>query len=71
VPEHSHLPERFLLSHVADAAGIQQDHVCFRLPGRAFIASLQQRMRDLFRIALIHLAAVGFDKKFWHRESGL
>src|SRR5206468_6885912 len=23
-------------------------------------------MRDLFRVALVHLAAIGLDKKFWH-----
>src|SRR6184192_2837185 len=28
-------------------------------------------MRDLFGIALVHLAAVGFDEKFRHRESGI
>jgi hypothetical protein len=71
VPEHSHFAERFLLGHVAHAAGIQQNHVRLGFPRRALIATLQQGMRDLFGIALVHLAAVGFDEKFRHRESGL
>src|SRR6476660_497277 len=69
--QHSHFAKRLLLGHVADAAGIEQDDVSIGFAGGALITAFEQRMRDLFRIALVHLAAVGFDEKFRHRESGL
>ena len=33
---------------------------------RALVAALDERMRDLFRIALVHLAAVGLDEELRH-----
>ena len=66
VAEHAHFPERLLLGHVAHAAGVEEHHVRLGLVRRAFVAACQQRMRDLFGVALIHLAAVGFDEEFRH-----
>ena len=37
----------------------------------AFVAAIEQRVRDLLRVALVHLAAVGFDEKFRHRGAKL
>ncbi len=48
--------------------------VRFRFVRGRFIAARDQRMRDLFRVALVHLAAVGLDEKFRHdreRNSGI
>ena len=64
--EHSHFAERLLIGHVANAAGIQQHHVRFLLAVGAFVAAGDERMRDLFRVAFIHLAAVGFNEKLGH-----
>src|SRR6202521_3505333 len=71
LPQHSHFAERLLIRHVANAACVQQNDVRVDLARRAFIAPRQERVRNLFGIALVHLAAVGFDEKFWHRESGI
>jgi hypothetical protein len=64
--EHAHLAKRFLVSHVSDAAGVQEHNVGFRFVSDPFVAARQERMRDLFGVALIHLATVGFDEKFGH-----
>ncbi len=48
LPQHSHFPERLLLGHVADAAGVQEHDVGVGLPFRALIPARQERMRDLF-----------------------
>src|ERR1700686_2520447 len=69
--EHPHFPESLLVGHVANAACIQQHHIRLDLVRGAFIAARQERVRDLFGIALVHLATVGFDEKFWHRASGI
>ena len=66
VSKHSHLAERLLIGHVANAAGVQQHHVGVRFGLGAFVAAFNKRMRDLFRVALVHLAAVGFDEKLGH-----
>jgi hypothetical protein len=64
--EHAHFPERFLFGHIPDAACVQKDDIRIRFAGGALIAAFQERVRDLFRVALVHLAAVGFDEKFRH-----
>ena len=46
--QHPHFPERLLLRHVADAAGVQEHDVGVGLPFRPLIPARQQRMRDLF-----------------------
>ena len=65
-PEHAHLPKRFLVSHVTHAAGVQEDDVCFRLVSDLLVAERQERMRDLFGVALVHLAAISLDEEFRH-----
>ena len=64
--EHAHFAERLLVRHVAHAAGVEQDDVGFVLVRRGLVAAIEQRTRDLFRVALVHLAAVGLDEKFRH-----
>ena len=64
--EHSHFAERLLLRHVAHAAGIEQNNIGLRLATDPLIAAGNERMRDLLRVALVHLAAVGLDEKFRH-----
>ncbi len=71
LPEHAHFSQGLLLCHIAHATGVQQHHVGIGFTSYALVAALQQRMRDLFRVALVHLAAVGLDEKFGHRESGI
>ena len=68
--EHAHFAEGFLLRHVAHTAGIQEHDIGFRLACRCFITTIEQRARDLFRVAFVHLAAVGFDEKFRHESGG-
>src|SRR6266513_3895802 len=64
--EHSHLAKRLLLGHVAHAAGIEQNNIGLRLATDALVAAGDERMRDLLGIALVHLATVGLNEKFWH-----
>ena len=65
---HAHFSDRFLVGHIAHAAGVEQNDVGLRLVVRLLVASLDQRMRDLLRVALIHLAAIGFDEEFRHQR---
>jgi hypothetical protein len=67
--QHAHFPERLLISHVAHAACIQEHHVGLVLVRDALIASCDERVRNLFRVALIHLATVGLDEKFRHERA--
>src|SRR4029077_9820744 len=64
--EHSHLAKRLLLGHVAHAAGIEQNDIGLRLATDLLVAAGNERMRDLLRVALVHLATVGLDEKFRH-----
>jgi hypothetical protein len=66
----AHLAERLLLGHVAHAARVEQDDVGLGLVGRHFIAARGEHLRDLFGIALVHLATVGFDEDFGHGKRG-
>src|SRR5260370_16709121 len=65
--EHPHFSKRFLVSHIADAAGVQQHHVRVELALRALIATGDERVGDLFRVPLLHLAPLGFNPKPRHR----
>src|SRR6478672_8110904 len=64
--EHSHLAKRLLLGHVTHAAGIEQNNIGLRLATDPLVAARNERMRDLLRVALVHLAAVGLNEKFRH-----
>jgi transposase-like protein len=68
--EHAHFADRFLLRHVADAAGVEQDDIGVRFVGDHAVAAFGEHFRNLFGIALVHLAAVGLDVNaghFWCR----
>ena len=68
VPQHSHLAERLLVGHVTHAASIQEDNVGFTFAFHPLVAARNERMRDLFRVALVHLATVSFNEKFRHGQ---
>ncbi len=74
---HPHFSDRLLVRHVAHAAGVEEDHVRFAFVRDRFIAARDERMRDLFGIAFVHLAAVGFNEELrhggtqvWHSPAG-
>jgi hypothetical protein len=58
--------ENFLLSFVADAAGVIENEFRFFRAFDLRIAVLQKRAHDLFRIVGIHLAAERFYVKLLH-----
>ena len=64
--KHPHFTERFLIGHVAHAACVQKHDVGLRFVRYTLVATHNERMRDLFRVALIHLAAVRLNEKFRH-----
>src|ERR1043166_9329594 len=64
--QHSHFPERLLVSPIADTAGVEQHDVRFRFVLSPLIAALHERMCDLFRVTFVHLASIGLDKKSRH-----
>src|SRR4051794_16083602 len=64
--KHSHFANRFLIGHVADAAGVEQNNVSFVFGHHPLIAPRDERMRDVLGIALVHLATVSFDEKRGH-----
>ena len=64
--EHSHFAKRLLVRHVANAASIQKHDIGLRLVRDLLIAVRDERMRDLLRVAFVHLATVSLDKKFRH-----
>ena len=66
--KHPHFAKRFLVCHVAHAAGVQQDDIGVLLAIHSLVTPLNQRIRDLLRIAFIHLAAVGFDEELGHKR---
>ena len=45
---------------------LSEDDVGLESRSRQLVATIEQRARDLLRVALVHLAAVGFDEKFRH-----
>ena len=64
--QHPHFPDRLLFGHVPDAARVEEDDVCIRLVRSHPVSALAEHLRDLLRVALVHLAAVGFDVDAWH-----
>ena len=67
LPQHPHFSQRFLLRHVAHAAGVEEHDIGVGFPFGALVTAFQERMRDLFRVAFVHLTAVGFNEKLGHR----
>ena len=70
-PEHAHFAERLLLRHIAHGARVQEHHVGLRLLGRLLITARHQIAQDLLGIPLVHLAAVGFQEDFGHKNRRL
>ena len=64
--EHSHFAKRLLVRHVAHAARVQEHNVGLSLVRDPLIAARDERMRDLLRVACVHLATVSLDEKFRH-----
>ena len=64
--EQAHFAEGLLFRHIAHAAGIEQDNVGFVGLCGHFIAPGDQHLRDLLRVALVHLASVGLEKHLGH-----
>ena len=64
--KQAHLPKRLLVGQVADAASVQQDHVRFGFIFDSLIPMHDKRVRDLFRVALVHLTAIGFNEELRH-----
>ena len=56
------LADGLLLGEVADAAGVEQQDVAVVLPADDAVAPRAQHGRDRLAVALVHLAAVGFDE---------
>ena len=67
--EHSHFTERLLVGHIPDTTRVQQHHVCLQLVFSGFVTTGNKRMRDLLRVAFVHLAAIGFNEKLGHRRA--
>ena len=66
----AHFPERLLLGLVAHRAGVDEDGVGLVFVGGDRVAALAEHARDLFGVALVHLASVGLDVNFGHGISG-
>jgi hypothetical protein len=64
--EHSHFAKRLLVRHVAHATRIQKHDIGFQLVRDTLVSARHERMRDLFRVAFVHLATVCLDEKFRH-----
>ena len=64
--EHSHFADRLLVGHVTHAAGVEQNDVGLVFVLHPFVAANDERVGNLFRIALVHLAAVGFNEELRH-----
>lgn len=65
--EQAHFAEGFF-GHIAHAAGVEQDDVGFLGLSGHFIAAGDEHLRDLFGIALVHLASVSFEKHLGHHR---
>ena len=70
LPHHTHLADGLLLGHVAHTAGVEQNHIGFGFIRDKLISALGEHFRHLIGVALIHLAAVGFDVDAGHFGGG-
>ena len=64
--KHSHFAKRFLIGHVAHAASVEQHDIGFVFAFNPLVTAGDERVCDLFGIALVHLATVGFDEELRH-----
>jgi hypothetical protein len=70
LPQHAHFADGLLLSHIAHAAGVEQNDigVCFICD--ELIAPLSEHFGHLIGVTLVHLAAVSFDVDAGHFGGG-
>ena len=65
LPERTEQTENLLFRLGPDGAGIEDNQVGICLFGNRDIAALRQELLHDFRVALVHLAAEGFDKEMF------
>jgi hypothetical protein len=70
-PEASHLAPELVLGLLADAAGVEQDHVGLVRLGARPVARCAQHLADAIGVVLIHLAAEGDDADAGHVDGPL
>ena len=64
--EEAHFAEGFEFCFFADGAGVDEDDVGLGFVLGELVAVAQKHAGDLFGVALVHLAAVGFDEDAGH-----
>ena len=64
----SHLADRLLLRHIANAAGVEQDHVGIGFHFGQTISTFGEHGRNLLRVSLVHLATIGLNIKAGHES---
>ncbi len=64
-----HLADGLLLGHVPDGTGVEQDDIGVVLLFDEAVAPAGEVHGDLFGVADVHLAAVGFDEDRGHKGS--
>ncbi len=64
--ENAHFPKRLLLRLIPYGAGVDQDRVRIEFGRRERVAAFGEHARHLLGVALIHLAAVGFEINSGH-----
>ncbi len=67
--ERFHLADRLLLGHIAHRAGVEQDDIGAFFALHQLVAPAGQVAGDLFGVAHVHLAAIGFDEDGRHKVS--
>ena len=66
LPQHAHLADGLLLGHITHTAGVEQNHIGFGFICNDLISALGEHFGHLLGVALVHLAAVGFDLDAGH-----
>lgn len=62
----AHFSEGLLFGLVADGAGVDKDGIGLRFVAGDGVAAFTEHLRDLFGVALVHLATVGADVDLGH-----
>ena len=68
VDQVAHLAERLLLRLIPNGASVDEHGVGLVFVSGDRVAAFGEHFSDLFGVALVHLAAVGFDVNFGHLE---
>jgi len=69
--ELAHVAEGLLLGLVAHRAGIQKHHIGLVRLRRDRESALDEHLRDLLGVALVHLATKGSEIHFRHRKGAI